>query len=663
MGKDIGLTKHQRSNLFLHTLERCSGYEIHPVAILSAHFRLLNFLVDKLDIEQITRRFRFKWQSAFDLLHDDSEFGSAKILTIIGNPPFGALTKSVGTPIASLLRGQLSDDVQYGIENSIPDNIRGNETANYFVDEQGSINERKTWLYDLYVQFFRLAQHLISQRDAGLLGFVTNRGFVDNVTFRGMRYQLSRTFSEIEITDIGGDRRSAKKQNDANAFDIETPVAVSIMSTTRQENTKISYWKPEGSSDDKFTQLKNAENKFHNFAKTTIDVPNGRPFSSRLIDQDQNKYSWPLDRVMPRRGSPIITARDSLVIGFDGSDIGKKIAEFCDPEIKDDQLREKYFSRARSTSYLAGDTRGWSLSKARKDLADQTIEIEIRNCCYRPFDQRFIAWSSGMIDWPRHELMSCLCEPGNFGLVTRRQSPPDLPWNYTWVTGGLTVDGIIRSDNRGNESIFPIWYQGLLNFSNDFIEFLESRWGKKIRRKKDIKCSASDSFIGGKELGSYIYALTHSSQYRRRLDGQLQTGWPPVVVFKEWNLAKQIISVGKRLLCLHLAPLKGLAHSETNRRLLGQNGTHGKLSYDGQTIRIGENKFATDIPPEVWNYKIGTYQVVRKWIKDRRNTRHLSEQKGQFYDLIRRISHSLRLTNELDFNIERAGNWNSIIAT
>ena len=663
VSKEIGLTKHQRSNLLLHTLEHCWGYEIHPVAILSAHFRLLNFLADKLDTGRITKRFRFRWQSTFDLLHGNSEFGNAKILTIIGNPPFGALTKSVGTPIARLLRGQLNEDVQSRTENWSSDNIRSNETANYFVDEQGSINERKTWIYDLYVQFFRLAQHLISQRDAGLLGFVTNRGFVDNVTFRGMRYQLSRSFSEIEITDLGGDRRSAKKQNDANAFDIETPVAVSIMSAIRQEHTKISYWKPEGSFDDKFNQLKNAENNFQSFAITTIDVPNGRPFSARLVDQGKNKSSWRLDRVMPQRGSPIITARDSLVVGFDGPDVGKKIAEFCNPEIKDDQLREKYFSRARSTRYLAGDTRGWSLSKARKGLANRTFEIEIRKCSYRPFDQRFIAWSSGMIDWPRHELMSCLCEPGNFGLVTRRQSPPELPWNYAWVSGGLTVDGIIRSDNRGNESIFPIWHQDSLNFSNDFIEFLESIWGIKIRRTKNSECNSPDGFIGGEELGSYIYALMNSSQYRRKLDGQLQTGWPPVVVFKEWNLAKQIVSVGKRLLCLHLAPLKESPIIENNRRLIGQNGSHGKLSYDGQTISFGKNKFATGIPPEVWNYKIGTYQVVRKWIKDRRNTRHLSEHKGQFNNLIRRISHSLRLTNELDFYIERSGNWNSIIAT
>ncbi len=62
-----------------------------------------------------------------------------------------------------------------------------------------------------------------------------------------------------------------------------------------------------------------------------------------------------------------------------------------------------------------------------------------------------------MIDWPRDRLMSALLMGENLALVTRRQSPAAQEWTYAWITDTIALDGLIRSDNRGSESVFPLF--------------------------------------------------------------------------------------------------------------------------------------------------------------------------------------------------------------
>ena len=93
-------------------------------------------------------------------------------------------------------------------------------------------NERKHWLHDAYVKFIRLSEHLIEKNGEGVLGFITNHGYLDNPTFRGMRWHLMQTFDAIYVLDLHGNANkkevTPEGKPDKNVFDIRQGVSVMI---------------------------------------------------------------------------------------------------------------------------------------------------------------------------------------------------------------------------------------------------------------------------------------------------------------------------------------------------------------------------------------------------------------------------------------------------
>jgi predicted helicase len=103
----------------------------------------------------------------------------------------------------------------------------------YFVDGLPLGEKNPKWLQDDYVKFIRFSQWRIDKTGTGILAFVTNHGYLDNPTFRGMRQSLANSFNWIRILDLHGN--SKKKETavdgtkDENVFDIQQGVAVCIM--------------------------------------------------------------------------------------------------------------------------------------------------------------------------------------------------------------------------------------------------------------------------------------------------------------------------------------------------------------------------------------------------------------------------------------------------
>ena len=131
----------------------------------------------------------------------------APIEVIIGNPPYSGTSANMGEWITGLI-----------------DSYRK-------VDEQ-PLGERKLWLQDDYVKFIRFGQWRIQKTGRGILAFITNHGYLDNPTFRGMRQSLMQTFTDIYLVDLHG---NAKKREttpeggkDDNVFDIQQGVAIGI---------------------------------------------------------------------------------------------------------------------------------------------------------------------------------------------------------------------------------------------------------------------------------------------------------------------------------------------------------------------------------------------------------------------------------------------------
>ncbi len=88
------------------------------------------------------------------------------------------------------------------------------------------------------VKFLRLAEHLINENGEGVLGFITNHGYLDNPTFRGMRWHLLRSFDKIWVIDLHGSTKKSEIApagvSDKNVFDIQPGVAIIIAFSSDQ---------------------------------------------------------------------------------------------------------------------------------------------------------------------------------------------------------------------------------------------------------------------------------------------------------------------------------------------------------------------------------------------------------------------------------------------
>src|SRR2546421_7607149 len=146
------------------------------------------------------------------------------VMVVLGNPPYSVNSLNTGEWIANLLRGK--------------DTLSNQKTASYFEVDNKPLGEKNPKsLNDDYVKFIRFAQWRIEQTGYGVLAFITNHGYLDNPTFRGMRQSLMQTFDDIYVLDLHGNSKKKERApdggKDENVFDIQQGVAIGIFVKTK----------------------------------------------------------------------------------------------------------------------------------------------------------------------------------------------------------------------------------------------------------------------------------------------------------------------------------------------------------------------------------------------------------------------------------------------
>ncbi len=289
------------------------------------------------------------------------------IMCVIGNPPYSGISQNMGDWITNMI-----EDYKY-------------------VDGE-HFGERKHWLHDDYVKFIRLSESLIEKNGEGVLGFITNHGYLDNPTFRGMRWHLLKTFDKIYVLDLHG---NAKKKEvtpegkpDKNVFDIQQGVSIIIAVKTRAAKKGLAevyhgdLW---GTREGKYASLEAGRI--------------GKPITER-IDCTAPQYAFVhrdhalaeiyghgfgLAEFIPENVTGIVTAKDGLVIDFTKQGLEDRITRFSDPAKTDDQVRAEFFPNKKAGKYLPGDSRGWKLPVARAALQSANWTDDIMPIAYRPF--------------------------------------------------------------------------------------------------------------------------------------------------------------------------------------------------------------------------------------------------------------------------------------
>lgn len=592
------------------------------------------------------------------------------IEVILGNPPYAghsanaSVRREAGLPGARktvrTFIGQLIEDYKQ-------------------VDRKPLREKNPKWLQDDYVKFLRWGQWRLSQTGRGVLAMITNHGYLDNPTFRGMRQQLMQTFSEIYLLNLHG---NAKKKEvcpdgskDENVFDIQQGVAIGIF--VKQPGgpapVKVYYADLWGTRAGKYQTLAELEVGNTSWREIQPDTPLYLFAPQDTTLRAEYDQGWPVHAIFPLNSVGIVTARDSLTIHWTRQEVMQTMKDFAalDPEM----AREKY--------HLGKDVRDWKVELAQKDLRASGLKEQwITPVLYRPFDVRFTYYTGqtrGFICRPRSEVMGHMLAGENVGLCFHRREEIAGGYSHFLVTRLITEHGLLSSKTTNFQAplylypetkrIFNVGQQNSLhslyepealygreaNLSPDFISHLADILGFTYIPEGPGDLEAT---FGPEDVFSYAYAVFHSPTYRQRYAEFLKIDFPRLPLTGNKALFKALAGLGAALVSLHLMESPRLGSLLTRFPVAGSQVVEA-VRYDDSQERayINPEQYFAGIPPEVWAFSIGGYQVCQKWLKDRQGRTLTFEDLHHYQKIVVALAETIRLMAEIDAAIDAHGGW------
>lgn len=561
--------------------------------------RVRFYLTNTLDMAELAQ----SRLPGFSALAEESRLaGQVKrqtpVLVILGNPPY-----SYASPNRS---AWITDQIN----------------AYKQVDGQPLGEKNPRGLQDDYVKFLRFAQWKVEQAGRGVVGMITNHGYLDNPTFRGMRQSLLRTFDEIYVLDLHGNvlkrERAPGGGVDENVFDIRQGVAI-VFFVKRGDQSKreahIHHADLWGLRPSKYTWLED-----HDVTNTIWQqITSVSPFYL-LTPRDEtglapyNAFTSITD-LFPIKNVGLYTARDHLTIHWDQQEIWRAVTTFVQlaPEL------------SRSAFRLGDDTSDWKVALAQKDLLDSGPTREkVLPLLYRPFDIRYTYYtgrSGGFICRPRADIMRHILAQENVALVTCRQLA-SLPWCHAMVSQIATDNCAVSNRTRERGYIFPLYLYSAAD-RRDLFSHLET-----VERHPNLNPQIVAALAAAHGRGPtpeaifhYVYAVLYAPTYRARYAGFLRLDFPRIPLTADRELFDALAALGGRLVELHLLrspeldpPLARFEGAGDGRVAKGKG-----LHYDPDAGRVAINagQHFAPVSPEVWQYQVGGYQVCHKWLKDR----------------------------------------------
>jgi len=573
-----------------------------------------------------------------------------RFTVVIGNPPYS------------------------GISSNMTEYAQRIVDAYRFVDG-AALNEKKLWLQDDYVKFLRKAQTIIESSGVGVLGYITNHGYLDNPTFRGMRQSLMSTFPSLRFLDLHGNATKIERPPDdiadKNVFDIKQGVGI-CLAARGGTDANVKHAELWGIRDTKYAWLAKHDVGNTSFLSLAPDSPYYFFSPQNNVCRAEYDACWKINEAMPINCAGHITARDHFVVDVDKEKLLERIAAFASPKFSDAEIRKEYFDGCGSAKYPDGDTRGWKLPTARKRVAgDKKWRERVRLCLYRPFDVRSVYWADWMVDWPRPDLEPHLEVKNQTAFcITRFNRQQSL--GYFFVSRSMADFHAL--DTAGDSmSVFP-WHLAptdelaletagsRFNLAPKFVEAVSAtlRLAKKHAPGMPVGLSPEDIF-------HYAYAVFHSPGYRSRYAEFLKIDFPRLPLTGDLELFRALARLGSELTALHLLESPKLAQPITG--FIGSSKEVTRIGWSDNTVWIdapAKKKDVTQatgssgfkgVPEAVWNFHIGGYQVCHKWLKDRKGRTLTAEDIAHYHKIVISLTETIRLMAEIDQVIETHGGW------
>ncbi|HEY83295.1 MAG TPA: N-6 DNA methylase [Dehalococcoidia bacterium] len=533
------------------------------------------------------------------------------------------------------------------------------------VDNQLLKEKNPKWLQDDYVKFIRFGQWRIELTGQGILAFITNHSYLDNPTFRGMRQSLMNSFTDIYILNLHGNVKKKEVapdgSKDENVFDIQQGVAIGIFikEPGRTGPATVHYAELWGKRGEWPNPREGT--KYHTLLETDIDktewlelTPSSPFYLFVPVEQgllSEYEKGWKITDIFPVNSVGIVTARDELAIRWSQAEVQTVVTEFA--SLPTEEARERY--------NLGSDVRDWKVALAQKDLKDSGLKAEkVVPILYRPFDTRYTYYtghSRGFHCMPRLEVMRHMLAGENLALCIGRAGQvvgPEL-WDIIYCSDSIQDFNLFY---RGGNVNFPLYLyaaEGEMQFEGgkrrpnlkpDFIKAFSKKLG--LEPVEDGRGDLTETF-GPEDIFHYAYAVFHSPTYRTRYAEFLKIDFPRLPLTSDKELFSKLVAKGAELVSLHLMESPVLNNLITRYPVTGTN-TVEKVTYDenNQRVYINKAQYFEGVPPEVWNFHIGGYQVCQKWLKDRKG-RNLTLDEAQHYQkIVVAIKKTIRLMEEID---------------
>jgi predicted helicase len=636
-----------------HLIPRLNGFELLMASYAMAHLKLDLLLTETGYKPTKDQRFRVYLTNSLEEYHPETGtlFASwlsaeaneanqikrdAPVMCIIGNPPYSGESANQGDWITKLME-------DYKKEPGGKEKLK----------EQNS-----KWINDDYVKFIRYGQYFIEKNGSGILAFINPHGFLDNPTFRGMRWNLLKTYDKIYTIDLHGN--SNKKETapdgsaDVNVFDIEQGVSINIFVKSGKKKLGelgICFHNDVyGKREFKYDFLNN--NNLDTVPYTL--VPNKSPMYY-MVQKDFEKQSdyekgFSLNDLFSCNSIGVVTARDRLTIKDSRDEILKTISDFSKLDIEEARIRYS----------LGKDARDWKVSLAQKDLRDSNLSNEnIVKISYRPFDEKWTYYtgkSKGFHCMPRGAVMKHFILGENLGIVFRRQQPESLDL-FIFCSKNIVADGYVRSDNKGGESVAPLYIypnndrqQTIVqtekrahNLNTEIVKQITRNLGLTFTTEKE---TTKDTF-SPIDILDYIYAILHSPSYREKYKEFLKIDFPRVPYPQNEKVFWALVVLGSALRKTHLLESPVVQKYITQYPIDGSNEV-GKIKFDSGNVFINETQYFKNVPHIAWEFYIGGYQPAQKWLKDRKGRTLTFEDISHYQKIIVALVETDRLMKEID---------------
>jgi len=179
--------------------------------------------------------------------------------------------------------------------------------------------------------------------------------------------------------------------------------------------------------------------------------------------------------------------------------------------------------------------------------------------------------------------------------------------------------------------------------------------------------------FGPEDIFRYAYAVFHSPAYRARYAEFLKIDFPRLPLTANLALFRILCEKGEALVGLHLLETVGRGAFETRYPVPGDNeiakgypkykapgqpapGTHSPAVPEGR-IYINLKQYFDNVAPDVWTFYVGGYQVLDKWLKDRRGRCLTYDDLTHYQQIVVALRETIRLMEEIDDMIEQHGGW------